>query len=89
MGAYANPAFSPDATRIAVRYAPDPQEPFAATCIVLLEPQTRKQEVVIDSSKLKTSENSDTVVVVDRPVWFRQSYSLPDRRNILTPKWGA
>ncbi len=69
MGAYANPAFSPAGTRIAVRYAPDPQDPFAATRIVLLDPQTRKQEVIIDSSKLKTSENSDAVVVVDRPVW--------------------
>lgn len=69
MGAYANPAFSPDGTRIAVRYAPDPQEPFASSCIVLLDPQTRKHETIIDSSKLKTSENSDTVVVVDRPVW--------------------
>ena len=69
MGAYANPAFSPDGTRIAVRYAPDPQEPSAATRIVLLDPQTRKQETIIDSNKLKTSENSDAVVVVDRPVW--------------------
>lgn len=69
MGAYANPAFSPAGTRIAVRYAPDPQDPFSATRIVLLDPQTRKQEVIIDSSKLKTSENSDAVVVVDRPVW--------------------
>ena len=73
MGAYANPAFSPDGTRIAARYAPDPQEPFAATRIVLLDPQTRKQEAIIDSTKLKTSENSDAVVVVDRPVWVSEN----------------
>ncbi len=69
VGAYANPAFAPDGTRIAVRYAPDPQSPLLDTQIVLLDPKTRKQEILVDSTRLKTSENSDATVVVDRPVW--------------------
>ena len=73
MGAYANPAYAPDNGRIAVRYAPDPQAPLLNTQIVLLDPKTRKQEILIDSVKLKTSENSDTTVVVDRPVWVSES----------------
>lgn len=69
IGAYANPAFSPDGSRVAVRYAPDPQTPLLSTQIVLLDPKTRKQEILIDSGKLKTGNNSDATVVVDRPVW--------------------
>jgi len=73
MGAYGYPAFSPSGGKILARYAPDPQEPMIDTQIVILDPQTRHQEIVIDSGKLKTSENSDSVVVVDRPVWVSEA----------------
>lgn len=73
VGAYANPAFSPDGAQIAVQYAPDPQDIFQNTQIVLLDPKTRKQEILIDSTKLKTSENTEATVVVDRPVWVSEA----------------
>ncbi|EKD83995.1 MAG: Protein tolB [uncultured bacterium] len=86
IGAYANPCFSPDASKIAVQYAPDPEVTWANTSIVLLDPATRKQETIVDSCKLKTSENSETNTVVDRPAWVSESlliyvlaeYSDPD-----------
>ncbi len=73
MGAYANPAFSPDGKKIAAQYAPDPEEFFKATKIVLHDPVTRKQETLIDSILLKTSSNTETTTVVDRPVWVSES----------------
>lgn len=73
VGAYANPAFSPSGAKIAVQYAPDPEAPYENTQIVFLDPKTRKQEIVIDSASLKTAENSDSTVVVDRPVWISET----------------
>jgi Tol biopolymer transport system component len=73
MGAYAYPAYAQDGSKIAVRYAPDPQSVMLDTQIVLLDPKTRQQQVLIDSKKLKTSENSETTVVVDRPVWVSEN----------------
>ncbi len=73
MGAYGNPAFSPDGSRIAAQYAPDPEVVWASTSIVLLDPKTRKQQTIIDSLRLKASENTETTAVVDRPVWVSDS----------------
>jgi len=73
MGSYANPAFSPDGRRIAVQYAPDPELVWASTSIVLLDLTTRQQQVIVDSRRLKTSENTETTTVVDRPVWVSDS----------------
>jgi len=73
MGAYANPAYSPDGSRIAVQYAPDPEVVWASTSIVLLDLATKQQQTIIDSTRLKTSENTETTTVVDRPVWVSDS----------------
>ncbi|PKL43864.1 MAG: hypothetical protein CVV41_08875 [Candidatus Riflebacteria bacterium HGW-Riflebacteria-1] len=69
MGAYANPCFSPDGSKIAVQYAPDPEITWASTSIVILDLTTRAQQTIVDSARLKTSENSGTTTVVDRPAW--------------------
>lgn len=69
MGAYANPAFSPDGSKIAVQYAPDPEVIWADTSIVVLDMVSRQQQTVIASSRLKTNENSGSTALVDRPVW--------------------
>ena len=73
MGAYGNPAFSPDGSKIAVQYAPDPEITWASTSIVILDLTTRNQQTIVDSTRLKTSENSGTTTVVDRPVWVSDS----------------
>ncbi len=73
IGAYANPSFSPDGAKIAVQYAPDPEDVFHNTKIVVLDPVAKKQEVLVDSTRLKTSENSETVTIVDRPQWVSES----------------
>lgn len=73
MGAYANPAFSPDGSRIAVQYAPDPEVIWASTSIVLLDLTTKQQQTIIASTRLKTSDNTETTTVVDRPVWISDS----------------
>ncbi|MBU1106502.1 MAG: hypothetical protein KKB51_07555 [Candidatus Riflebacteria bacterium] len=73
VGAYANPAFSPDGSRIAVQYAPDPELVYASTSIVLLDPDARVQQTLVDSISLKTSGNSETTTLVDRPVWVSDS----------------
>ncbi len=73
MGAYANPAFSPDGSKIAVQYAPDPELVWADTSIVLLDMASRQQQAIIASSRLKTSENSGSTTLVDRPVWISGS----------------
>ena len=69
VGAYANPCFSPDGSKIAVQYAPDPEITWASTSIVILDLTARAQQTIVDSVRLKTSENSGTTAVVDRPVW--------------------
>jgi len=69
IGAYANPCFSPDGSRIAVQYAPDPELVYASTSIVLIDPNARVQKTIVNSALLKTSANSETTTVVDRPVW--------------------
>lgn len=73
MGAYGNPSFSPDGKRIAVQYAPDPEDLFANTQIVIVDPVKKKQQILVDSTKLKTSENTETVTVVDRPQWVTEN----------------
>lgn len=73
IGAHANPAFSPDGSKIAVQYAPDPEAVYADTSIVLLDPVAKTQQKIVDSALLKTSENSGTTTVVDRPVWVSES----------------
>ncbi|PKL50152.1 MAG: hypothetical protein CVV42_03960 [Candidatus Riflebacteria bacterium HGW-Riflebacteria-2] len=73
MGAYAEPAFSPDGSRIAVQYAPDPEVVWASTSIVLLDPTTKQQKTIIDSTHLKTSENTGTTTIVNHPVWVSES----------------
>lgn len=73
MGAYGNPAFSPDGSKLAVQYAPDPEITWASTSIVILDLTTRNQQTIVDSTRLKTSENSGTTTVVDRPVWVSDS----------------
>jgi tricorn protease-like protein len=73
MGAYANPAFSPDGKTIAVRYAPDPEDFLSHTKIVLLNPENKKQNVIIDSDRLQQSKNSEVVLSVDRPVWLSEN----------------
>jgi hypothetical protein len=73
IGAYAHPAFSPDSLKIAVQYAPDPEDKYKNTRIVILDPASHTQEILVDSSKLKTSENNGSVTVVDRPQWVSES----------------
>lgn len=73
VGAYANPGFSLDGNKIAAQYSPDPQNLFLNTQIVILDLNTLQQTVLIDSTKLKTSENSEATVVVDRPVWISEN----------------
>ena len=67
-GAYANPQFTPDGSKILAKYAPDPEAPFANTQIVELDLQAKKQRVLIDSKKLAVPSSSETVAVVDRPL---------------------
>jgi dipeptidyl aminopeptidase/acylaminoacyl peptidase len=69
VGAYANPKFSPDGSKIVVRYSPDPEAPFANTQIVILDYQKLQQQVIIDSNRLAIPPNSETVAVVDWPLW--------------------
>jgi len=73
MGAYANPAFSPDGSKIAVQYAPGPEVVWASTSIVLLDLKTKQQQTIIDSTRLRTGENTETTTIVDRPVWVSDS----------------
>lgn len=73
MGAYANPAYSPDGSRIAVQYAPDPELVWASTSIVLFDFATKQQQTIIDSTRLKTGENTETTTIVDRPAWVSDS----------------
>lgn len=73
VGAYANPAFSPDGSKIIAQYAPDPEEPFLNTKLVVLDFKAQKQEVLIDSLKLSVPANSETIKVIDRPLWVSES----------------
>ncbi|GAB4278673.1 MAG: hypothetical protein Kow0029_22150 [Candidatus Rifleibacteriota bacterium] len=73
IGAYANPVFSPDGSKIMAQYAPDPEEQFKNTKIVILDPATKSQVVVIDSKLLNVPDNSETILMVDRPVWVSES----------------
>ena len=70
MGAYANPAFSPDGSKIAVRYAPDPELPLTKTQLVIVDPMTKKQTVLLESSILFPGSDQEPVYVIDRPEWL-------------------
>ncbi|MEW6709873.1 MAG: hypothetical protein AB1403_08645 [Candidatus Riflebacteria bacterium] len=72
VGAYANPVFSADSTRLLAKYAPDPELPFAKTKIIVLDLQKKQQDILIDSEKLTVPENSETLKVVDWPVWISE-----------------
>lgn len=73
IGAYANPKFSPDGSKIVVRYSPDPEAPFANTQIVILDYQKAQQQVLVDSKRLAIPPNSETVAVVDWPLWVSEN----------------
>lgn len=73
MGCYANPRFSPDGNKILVKYAPDPEAPLAATRLVLLDPQNKRQQTIVDSLNLNTPDNSETTLIVDWPLWISEN----------------
>ncbi|MGM0600900.1 MAG: TolB family protein [Candidatus Rifleibacteriota bacterium] len=73
MGAYANPCFSPDGSKIVVQYAPDPEEPFKNTKLVILDYKNKTQEDLFLRAEIPSPENSETLMVVDRPLWISKN----------------
>ena len=73
MGAYANPCFSPDGRQIVVQYSPDPEEPFKNTRLVILDYTNKTQKDLFPRSAIPLPANSETLVVIDRPVWVSQN----------------
>jgi len=67
MGAYANPAFSPDGKTIAAAYGPNPEIPLLDAQLVLVDVATRKQTVLLDSRRGQVP--ADGAVVFDMPQW--------------------
>lgn len=76
IGAYANPKFSPDGKSLLVRYSPDPEALLSNTQIVILDYAKKTQQVLIDSNKLSTPPSSETIRVVDWPVWVSENLVL-------------
>ncbi|HNV68146.1 MAG TPA: hypothetical protein PKO06_00510 [Candidatus Ozemobacteraceae bacterium] len=68
MGAYSFPAWSPDGKTIAVSYAPDPEARLFKRKLVLLDPETRTQKVLLDSVTWTKADGVE--VVLDRPLWI-------------------
>lgn len=73
VGAYANPKFSLDGSKLLVRYSPDPEALLQNTQIVVLDYEKLQQQVIIDSRKLTIPANSETIAVVDWPLWVSDS----------------
>jgi dipeptidyl aminopeptidase/acylaminoacyl peptidase len=73
VGAYANPCFSPDGSKIVVQYSPDPEAHFKDTRLVIVDYQKQHQQILVDSKALAIPENSETVAVVDRPLWVSEN----------------
>ncbi len=68
MGAYSFPAWSPDGKSIAVSYAPDPEARLEKRKLVLLDPETRKQQIILDSATWPKPDGVE--LVLDRPLWI-------------------
>ncbi|HNW33316.1 MAG TPA: hypothetical protein PKM25_00145 [Candidatus Ozemobacteraceae bacterium] len=78
-GAYAHPAFSPDGSRVAVSYAPDPEAPLLNTRLVLVDVKSRTQTVILDGKTVWPDAgvgSEGSLLVLDRPQWA-------DASNIL------
>jgi hypothetical protein len=73
MGAYANPCFSPDGSKIVVQYAPDPEEPFKNTRLVILDYKNKTQKELFSRTEVPASENSESLMVLDRPLWISKN----------------
>lgn len=92
MGAYSNPAFSPDGKTIAAAYGPDPEDPWKSTKIVLVDPVGKKQTVALECAALRPPDPGGSITIVDRPTWVNDKaivfveieYSDPQAPRILS-----
>jgi len=70
IGAHANPAFSPDGKKIVVSYSPDPERIFSNSRLVSLELDSKKQNVLLDSTKWTSAGEGQAFLFLDRPLWI-------------------